>query len=71
MAAKIKARCKFDARFPESKTSVSFTAGLPESAAVFMAATLVKSFCHVMAETYPELPQKPALRKLTITITFP
>ena len=71
MPHKIKARCKFDGRFPDTKTCVSFTAQMPGSGAALMAAPLIKMFLQVMAETYPDPAIRPGLRKLTITINFP
>jgi hypothetical protein len=71
MAAKIKARAKFVGRFPGSGSNVSFSAEMPDSSHRVIALPLAKIFRQVMAETYPGTLHKPALRKLTITITFP
>ena len=71
MAKKMTARCRFQGRFPNSRTNCKFETETDALTAAIMAAPMVSAFRRTMVETYPDASVRPALKKLTITINFP
>jgi hypothetical protein len=65
-----KPTCKFIGRFP-GKTQVSFTANIPSGAVTGLQTLLERSFERVMAEEFPNIQERPKLRRLLITISKP
>lgn len=71
MASTLKSKAKFVGRFPGSGTSCSFDISLPEGMGEALAPIFKKAFLTTMSEMYPDDEIRPALKKITITITLP
>jgi hypothetical protein len=71
MAKKMTASCRYQGRFPNSKTNCEFTIKTDVLAASIMAAPMVAAFRRTMADHYPDKAGRPELKKLTITLNFP